>query len=504
MSGSAAADISTAPVRVIRFDGRTWIALPAVFCALGLPQLVRNWGGVALGIVFAGVAVAALWPEIRARSFRPSRAFFYAGLLFVGAPVLRPLVGTTTADWLFAAALLLVLVESLAGRAPTFRVPPLWLLAGGGLFALSALLSAVSSSTPTSALGAGVKFLAVTVGWIWLGTLLLETVDQVCVAVLAWSVSASAASIAGFVQLKFGDVIVGTTPSYHRMTGLGGQVNEFGAITAIALIPVAGLFVLTRGRDRGLLAAIGVLLIGGLLLSGSLSAVAGLVVGAVVAVALAGRPFLRFLAQRRILIGIGVAAAVFCGGLAFAVADGLVTAPWTHLIASTSTGGSTGFAKQQETFWFRVKTLKAGWSTVEAHPVFGAGLNPDALGLIHNMHARDAYVHDTLLGAWAGLGFLALVGVVLCLVAPFAVAVGLLRRRLDVRPLVVSLTGAAAVFTVYALANPALYRRYCWVPTLLLIALAQPAFSRSSVGAALSRARRRPSAGASPARQASD
>ena len=219
------------------------------------------------------------------------------------------------------------------------------------------------------------------------------------------------------------------------MTGLGGQVNEFGAITATALIPVVGLLVLTRGRDRRLLVAIGLLLIGGLLLSGSLSAFAGLLVGAVVAVALAGRPFLRALAQRRILIGIGAAAVVFCGGLAVAVADGLVTAPWRHLIASTSTAG-TGSAKQQETFWFRVNTIKAGWRTVEAHPVFGAGLNPDALGLIHG-----SYVHDTLLGAWAGLGFLAMVGVVLCLVAPFAAAVGLLRTRLDVRPLVIGLTG---------------------------------------------------------------
>ena len=393
-------------------------------------------------------------------------------MLFVGAPVLRPLVGTTTADWLFAASLVSVGVESLVGRAPTFRLPSFWLLAGGGLVALASLLSAVTSSTPGSALGAGVKFLAVTVVWIWLGALVLEGVDQVCIAVLAWSISAAAASMAGFVQLAFGDVIVGTTPSYHRMTGLGGQVNEFGAITAIVLIPLVGLLVLTRGRDRRLLVVIGLLLISGLLLSGSLSAFAGLLVGAVVGVALAGRPFLRALAQRRILIGIGVAAAVLCGALAVAVANGLVTAPWRHLIASTSDGG-TGSASQQGSFWFRIHTYKAGWRTVKAHPIFGAGLNPDALGLIHG-----TYVHDTLLGAWAGLGFLAMVGVVLCLVAPFAAAVGLLRMRLDVRPLVVGLTGGAAAFTVYALANPALYRRYCWVPTLLLIALAQPAFRR--------------------------
>ena len=92
---------------------------------------------------------------------------------------------------------------------------------------------------------------------------------------------------------------------------------------------------------------------------------------------------------------------------------------------------------------------------IKAHPLFGVGHNPDALGLV-----RVSYVHDVLLGAWAGLGFLAMVGVVLCLIAPFAAAVKLLRKRPDVRPLVIALTGAAVVYTVYALASPALYRRY--------------------------------------------
>lgn len=468
----ASAGARVEPFRVISFDDRTWIALAAVFCALASPQLVRNWGGLALGVVFAGVAVAALRPALRARTFRPSCALFVGGMLFVAAPVLRPLAGTTTADWLFAGSFLLVVVESLSGRTPTLRVPPVWLLAGGGLVLLSSVLSAAASATPASALAAGVKFFAVTVGWIWLGALVLEGVDQVCLAVLAWLIGATAASIGAFVQLAFGDVIAGTSPSYNRMTGLTGQVNELGVITATALIPAVGLLVLTRGRDRCLLAAIGLLLICGLFLSGSLSSLAGLLVGIVVAVALAGRPLLRILARRRNLIAIGVAAVVLCAGVALAVADGLVRSPWKHLIASTSRAGGAA-AKQQESFWFRVDTLKAAWRVIKAHPVFGVGHNPDALGLV-----RVSYVHDVLLGAWAGLGFAAMIGVVLCLVAPFAVAVGLLRRPLDFRPLLIALTGAAVVFTVYVLVSPALYRRYGWVPALLLIALPQSASLR--------------------------
>jgi O-antigen ligase len=285
-------------------------------------------------------------------------------------------------------------------------------------------------------------------------------------------VSAAAASFAGFVQLVFGDVVPGTTPAYHRMTGLGQEVNEFGVITATALLGVVGLFVLARGRDRRLIGAIGVLLIGGLLLSGSLSAMGGLVIGLVVAVALAGRPFLRLVAQRRVLIPAGVAAAVILAGLSIGVATGRVSAPWSRLLQTTSTAGGTGLAHQQATLWFRIRTLRTGWTTVRDHPLFGVGENPDGVALAHG-----TYVHDTPLGAWAGLGLLAMIGVILCFAAPFVSVRGLLRARPDIRPLVIGLTGAVTAFTVYALANPTLYRRYGWLPALFVIALAQPALA---------------------------
>jgi hypothetical protein len=460
------------PLRIIRFDTRTWIALPAVFCALGLPQLIRNGLGITLGAAFAVVAVVALWPRLRARNFRPSRTLFYGGLLFVGTPAMRPLAGTTAADWIFAVSFLALVVEVLAKRPPTLRVPPRLLIAGVALFLLGSVISAAASSTPHSALAAGVKFAVVTGAWIWLGTLLLETVDEVCVAMLAWSVSAAAASVAGFVQLVFGDVVPGTTPAYHRMTGLGQEVNEFGVITATAFLGVVGLFVLTRGRDRRLVGAIGVLLIGGLLLSGSLSAMGGLVIGLVVAVAVAGRPLLRLIAQRRVLISAGVVAAAILGALSIGIATGRVSAPWSRLLQTTSRAGGTGLAHQQATLWFRIRTLRTGWTTVRDHPLFGAGANPDTVAL-----ADGTYVHDTPLGAWAGLGLLTMIGVLLCFAAPFVSARGLLRLRPDIRPLVIGLVGAVTAFTVYALANPTLYRRYGWLPALFVIALAQPAFA---------------------------
>jgi hypothetical protein len=460
------------PLRVVGFELWTWIALPAVFCALGLPQLVRNGFGLALGTAFAVVAAIAVWPRLHASTFRPSRSLFYGGLLFVGAPTMRPLVGTTTADWIFALSFLALVAEVFTNRAPTPRVPPRLLMAGVGIFLFASAISAAVSSTPASALAAGVKFAVVTGAWIWLGILVLESVNEVCVGLLAWSMSAAAASVAGFVQLVFGDVIPGTTPAWHRMTGLDPQVNEFGVVTATGLLAVVGLFMLTRGRDRRLLGAMGFLLIGGLLLSGSLSAMAGLLIGIVVGIALSGRRLLRVIGQRRILIGAGAAFAVVLGALAFGVATGRITAPWSRLSQTTSTAGGTGLAHQQATLWTRIRTLETGWETIKAHPLFGAGQNPDGVGLAHG-----TYVHDTPLGAWAGLGFLAMIGVILCLAAPFVSAKGLLRARPDIKPLVIALTGAAATFTGYALANPALYRRYGWVSALFLFALAQPALA---------------------------
>ena len=50
------------------------------------------------------------------------------------------------------------------------------------------------SDTPASAVGAGLRFLVVTVAWLWLGVLVLERIEHVAVAVLAWGVSIAASS----------------------------------------------------------------------------------------------------------------------------------------------------------------------------------------------------------------------------------------------------------------------------------------------------------------------
>src|SRR4051794_21332968 len=138
---------------VLRFDTRVWLGLPAVFCALAFPQILRGVVGLVVGVLFGFVACVALWPARRTLRLLPSRAFFYGGLLFVGAPTLRPIAGQTTADWLFAASVLSLVVEVVVRRGVPFRLPSLWLIAGGSLVAVGSLLSAVASDTPTSALG---------------------------------------------------------------------------------------------------------------------------------------------------------------------------------------------------------------------------------------------------------------------------------------------------------------------------------------------------------------
>jgi O-antigen ligase len=461
---------------ILRFDLRAWIALPAVFCALALPQILHGVVGLGAGVAAGVVACVALWPLRGTLLRRPSRAFFYAGLLFVGAPALRPIAGETTADWLFAASVLSLFVELVLRPGVRIRLPSVWLLAGGTLVAVGSLLSALASDTPSSALGAGIRFMLVTVAWIWLGVLVLDRLNHLCVAVLAWAISAAASSVAGFAQLAFGDVIPGTTPDWNRMTGLGQQVNEFGAVTATAMIPTAALVLLTRGRDRRLTALLVLAMIGGLLLSGSISSMAGVAVGSIVAVVLDRRRFTKVVARPRILVAGGAALVAVVAAVWVAAAAGWVVSPWARLTTTTSVAGGTGLAQQQATLWRRIDTLRIGWTTIKEHPIFGAGKNPDGVALAHG-----TYVHNTLLGAWAGLGLLATVGLILCLAAPFVATHQLLRLRPNIRTLVIGLTGGAVAFTVYALANPSLYRRYGWVPALFLVALSPQALPRRAV-----------------------
>jgi hypothetical protein len=217
-------------------------------------------------------------------------------------------------------------------------------------------------------------------------------------------------------------------------------------------------------------------MIGGLLLSGSVSSMAGVAVGLIVTAVLDRRRFTKVVARPRILVAGSAAAAAVVAAMSVAASAGWIVSPWTRLTTTTSVAGGTGLAEQQATLWRRIETLRTGWTTVEDHPIFGAGKNPDGVALAHG-----TYVHNTLLGAWAGLGLLAMVGLVLCLAAPFVATHQLLRLRPNIRTLVIGLTGGAVAFAIYALANPSLYRRYGWVPALFLLALSPQALPRRAL-----------------------
>jgi O-antigen ligase len=211
------------------------------------------------------------------------------------------------------------------------------------------------------------------------------------------------------------------------------------------------------------------LALGGLVLSGSLSAAGGLVVGIAVAAVLGGPRLRRRATQPQVLAGAAVAVVVFVAAVSVAVASGRMASPWERLTQTTKVTTSGELEQEQATLWRRLDTLGAGWERIREHPFTGAGVNPDNLGL-----AGDTFVHNTFLGTWASLGLLAAIGLIICMAVPFVAGYRLLGSGRAPRALVAGLVGSAASFTVYALANPALYRRYCWLPALLLVALSAP------------------------------
>jgi len=467
LGGVRASERTGREALAISLGPRIWAALPTGFAALAVPQLVDGPAALLFAVAFGAFAIMVLWPMFGA-SFGMSRLLFYCGLLFVGAPLFRPLREITLADWLFAASFAFFIAEAAFTRHLPRRVPPLPVIAGGVLVALGALLAAASSDTPDTALGAGLRFLVVTVAWVWLGALVLERRRHILIAMIAWSASVAFSSGAALMQLLLGDVIPGTSPSWGRMTGFSQHVNDLGSITAIALVPAAALATVMRGTERLFASALALACLGGLVLSGSLSAVIAAAVGLATAAVLVRGPLFRVLLRPRVGAGIIAVATVAMSAGSLAVAADLMPSPLERLALTTDRTTDTPLRQDQATLWRRLDTFGSSWELVKEDPLVGQGFNPDTATV-----ADGRLVHNTVLGTWAGLGVTALIGLLLCLAAPFAATVSLLREgEALLRSLVVGLTAGAVTFTVFALSNPALYRRYGWVPLLLLGALA--------------------------------
>ena len=389
------------------------------------------------------------------RSFGTPRIFFYLGLLTIGQTVFRPFLSFTVSDWFFLISFFFTISESLLSRNIDIRFPA-FMIFGMFLFTIGGVLSSIFAKMPFISFIALIKYLYLIVIWFWLGTVLLKKPDQIRTAIVLWTSSAALSGLSALVQLIWNDIIPGTTPILSRMAGLTEHVNELGGLTSIALIPA--IMMLTRSSNNIFYFVNSwictVLIVGGLVLSVSMSGVLALIASLSVWILLS-----RY-SHRKIII-IVIACVLFFTAISIQSRyEGVSILSRFYEISND------GFALY--TLQTRLDTYSAAWEIISNNPLLGVGLGPD-VGLTETGYV----VHNFLLLNWFQSGLFGLMGILMILGAIALEGYKGIKdpRRKNQRMLGIALFSSYIAFIVLGIAQPIYYNRFGWISAVLLLAL---------------------------------
>ncbi len=377
--------------------------------------------------------------------FAAPRRLVYVGLAM--SCLLRVRVhGLTVSDAVFALALLWAALEYLAGNERESILPQaVWV--GIFLFVVGATASTVAHSRDVaSSVGIILRVFYLVAAWLWLGGLCLRTRAHVWTALKCWVASAALCG-AWAVGQRFAHLPGGVDAG--RFAGLTDHVNDFGALTACAVVPALALAYRAR-----LWIAPAVFIVGGLALSGSVGA--GIAALLSLAVGLTSRELTR-----------PTLVALVVGGLVLVVAGPLLGSTAIARF-STTTNSSAQFG--QDTFDTRIRTYATAWRTIEHNPILGTGLDVASSDIYDPNTGTYYQVHNLFLGVLYEAGILGVAGIITVLAAFVRAAWALVRSSPD-RYLAMALFAGLVAYIGTEMSEPSLYKRYSLVPVFLITAL---------------------------------
>ena len=389
---------------------------------------------------------------------------YFAGAATFGFLTIRPALGFTLSDFLFAASAIVAAIQlGVTGEWRRVRLPPAMMQAGVLIFALGGLVSAVSAHSRTGTILVIARLIFLTLIWISLGMTLLTSRAQLLFAMWCWLISTALSSAGALIQLVFGDVIPGGYVHYGRLTGFTSNPNTLGGLALVASVPAIGLalprFMYGHSLHRTQrLLSIGIvaLVTFGLVASGS--------VGSLLSLCISLAAFLLSFANGRQ----SVRTAAFAVGVVASclLLAGLVGVR-TPLSRLGSVIGISSTLHSPSTVSSRLSTDAVAWHRIVSNPVRGVGLD-----LTSTITSSGHPVHNILLGTWYTAGVFGFIGVSCMLLAAFGIA----RRAVSVvdpvaRRIAYAFSASAIASFTFAMKEPVLYQRYCWLPVAFLAVL---------------------------------
>ena len=400
------------------------------------------------GCAVAGVLVACGWAAIGATlgagalllglivfSRRRLAAVLWAGVAFT-APLQGVRVGSALAlsDLVIILAVLAILPDVTRGWR---QVVPDGLVTAFGVLVLAGLVGTFFAPSTAESIAVLFKIVLAAAGSIVAMALWRPSREELRRFAWLWMAGATASAVWGAIAPR--ELYAG------RTAGLTTHPNHFGLVCALGVGLGLGLALSSAGRARLAALACVIVLIGGVGISGSRTALFALVV-AVGVTAILTRRF-------RLLVTVAVVAVL----ASISVIIGIVKIPDSHALSRLVGGGASAVSDVE-----RQQTLEAALASIERHPVTGEGF-----GLA--LAAHNIYVQALVVGGpLALLGFLGVSGLIV------RRGLGAPRQARGGRdgPLLAGLTAGYIAYLCSGIFDNILWDRYLWTYIGLLLTLA--------------------------------
>lgn len=378
------------------------------------------------------------------------RALLYPGIALTSLLVLRGPAALPIGDIIIAAA---GLCAVLSVRRPERRLPRALLLSGG-LLVVGGGLAATASSSPVESLLVSARLIYMVVIIPWILLMLLVEQRHVVRAVGWWLGGAAVCGLGAAAQLVLGDVVPGgDITADSRFTGLTTHPSDLAGITAMAAgATLVALAPTISRRARYAALVIFVACAGGLILSGSVSGMLGLVAAVVFL-------FARRTIQLRRATAVAVLAAL---ALTFFVTQLSTVGALNPVERLLRTTGISATQAEDDTAGTRFELAERAIGAIRESPVTGHGMVTE-----DNVLLKRFTVHNNLLASWTAGGIFVLLGVA---VATFTAVRYCWRRRAD-DPLREAVAAAVIAALAFAQTAPGIFNRYYWMPIAFAVVL---------------------------------
>lgn len=403
-------------------------ALSASLLACLLAGVVAAAGQAPLALAVAGLPVAGLVLVGERRRVVP----LLWGAVAFSAPLngvrVSPLVAVS--DVLLVAALGASLPDIL--RAPRRRIVPPALVIAGGVVIGAGLVGTFFAQDVAASLSNMAKVVLAAAGSVAVLALWDPGPRRLRQFAWLWFAGASVSALVAVVTPR---------PVVGRALGFTTHPNHFGLVCVLAVGLGIGLALSSTGWPRLVTVGAVGLLLAGVGVSGSRSALLGLTVAITVAAVLTRRI--------RLLVAAGVSLLL----VGMAVVAGVVHIPDSHALSRLGGGGGTAASDAE-----RQQTLSVALGTIDRHPFTGEGFQ-------FAQAAHSIYLQALVVGGPAALaGFLWVCWTIGRL--------GMRAARRDQSQVAAGLTAGFAGYLASGAFDNILWDRYLWTYLGLLIVLA--------------------------------